>query len=93
MTIEQIKNKIVSIVHDYPISRVVLFGSRADMTNREDSDVDLMIEFYSAVSLLTLSVIKEHLEELLGLSVDVIHGPLQETDLIQIKEAVELYAA
>jgi hypothetical protein len=33
------------------------------------------------------------LEEILGLNVDVIHGPMQETDLLEIGKTVKLYAA
>ena len=93
MTINELKNSIEEIANEFSLKRVVLFGSRADMTNREDSDVDLIVEFYSAVSLLTLSTIKVRLEEKLGLNVDVVHGPLKETDLIEVKQAVEIYAA
>lgn len=39
---EFIKNIVMEIVNDYPISKVNLFGSRAAGTNREDSDVDLI---------------------------------------------------
>ena len=93
MTIEAIKNQILKIVNDYPITSVTLFGSRASGTNTEDSDVDLIIEFSEPVTLITLSRIKFQLEELLGLEVDVIHGPLRETDMIEVDKVVELYAA
>lgn len=52
--------------------------------NKEDSDVDLIMEFSLPVSLLTLSMIKLKLEEILKVGVDVIHGPLEESDLIEI---------
>lgn len=83
--------KIVS--HHYPIERVYLFGSRADGTNKSSSDVDLIIEFSKRVSLLTISSVKVELEEMLNLEVDIIHGPLRETDLIEVEKVVELYAA
>ena len=70
-----------------------MFGSRAAGTNRDDSDVDLIVEFEGRVSLLTISALRCRLEELLGSSVDVIHGPIQESDLIEIGKVVELYAA
>lgn len=70
-----------------------MFGSRAEGTNREDSDVDLIMEFDSPVSLFTLAQIKSDLEEVLGVSVDVIHGPIRESDLIEIGKVVEMYAA
>ena len=93
MTTEMIKNSVLSIVDEYPIKKIILFGSRAEGINREDSDVDLIMEFSMPVSLLTLSMIKLKLEEILHLSVDVIHGPIKETDLIEIGKIVELYAA
>lgn len=93
MTIEKLKNSILTIVNEYPIKRITLFGSRAAGTNNEDSDVDLIIEFSLPVSLLTLSMIKLKLEEILKVGVDVIHGPIEESDLVEIGKVVELYAA
>jgi hypothetical protein len=55
--------------------------------------VDLIIEFSSPVSVLTLSQIKCELEENIGLSVDIIHGPIREGDMIEVGKVVELYAA
>lgn len=93
MTIEILKSYIQMIATEYPIKRVELFGSRAEGINREDSDVDLIIDFFSPVSLLTLSLIKLRLGEMLNVEVDIIHGPLRETDLIEVGKVVELYAA
>ena len=93
MTIENLKEVMILISKKYPIEKVYLFGSRAEGTNKNDSDVDLIIEFSKRVSLLMLSSIKIELEELLQLEVDIVHGPLRETDLIEVKKVVELYAA
>ncbi|MCD7842101.1 MAG: nucleotidyltransferase domain-containing protein [Lachnospiraceae bacterium] len=93
MTSETIREAILKIVPKYPIKRVILFGSRANGTYREKSDVDLIMEFTEAVSLLVLSEIKYCLEDILGVDVDVIHGPLRKTDMIYISEEIELYAA
>lgn len=93
MTIDAIKARVIPAADEFNISRIVLFGSRADGTNREDSDVDLIVEFACPVSLLTVSALKCRLEELLGLDVDVIHGPLRDSDLIEVGKVVELYAA
>ncbi len=93
MTMETIKKAILDIIPHYPIKRVVLLGSRASGTNRDDSDIDLMMEFSEPVSLLTLSEIKIHSEDVLGIEVDLIHGPLQLTDLIELDEEIALYAA
>lgn len=93
MTIEQIRNAVISIKDVYPITKVVLFGSRAAGTNKPNSDVDLIIEFSQGISLLTLVAIKNKLEGILGVSVDVIHGPITEDDMIEVGEEIELYAA
>jgi hypothetical protein len=93
MTIDFIKENILKLIGRYPIKKITLFGSRADGTNKIDSDVDLIIEFTAQVSILTLSQIKCELEELIGLNVDVIHGPIREDDMIEVGKVVELYAA
>ena len=93
MTIEKMKQCVAQLLTDYPISRVTLFGSRAAGTNREDSDVDLIVEFSVPVSLLQISMLRCRLEELIGLPVDLIHGPIQADDMIEVGKAVELYAA
>lgn len=93
MTTETIRNSVLTLVNEYPIKKIILFGSRAEGINNEDSDVDLIMEFSMPVSLLTLSMIKLKLEENLHVGVDVIHGPIKETDLIEVGKVVELYAA
>ena len=93
MSIEEIKASIIPVVRNYPIKSIILFGSRADGTNREDSDVDLLIEFFAPVTLLTLSGLKLQLEDVLHLDVDVVHGPIRATDLLTIHKEVLLYAA
>lgn len=88
-----IKLKIIDVVRKYPVKRVVLFGSRAAKTNREDSDVDLLVEFSQSVTLLVLSSLKLELEEALKLDVDLVHGPLQKGDLLELGAEEELYVA
>lgn len=91
--INKIKEAVMLIKDEFPISKVTLFGSRADKTNSENSDVDLIIEFSKSISLLTLSSIKIKLENILNIKVDIIHGPITENDMIEIKNEINLYAA
>lgn len=93
LSLDDLKALILPITTEYPITKITLFGSRANGTNKEDSDVDLIMEFCDAISLLTLAQIKYELEDILGVSVDVIHGPIRDTDLIEVGKVVELYAA
>ena len=88
-----ISEKVQEVVKEYPISRICLFGSRAAGTNREDSDVDFIMEFSEPMSLLRLSMLRIRLEELLQLEVDIVHGPLRESDMLEVDKVVELYAA
>ena len=93
MKIALIKEAVLQVVSHYPVSRVTLFGSQAAGTSKEDSDVDLIVEFSQPVSLLTLSSMKCDLEELLKSKVDLIHGPIRESDMIEVGQEVVLYAA
>lgn len=93
MTITELKKIIISASQGFPIKSIILFGSRADGTNRTDSDVDLIIEFSAPITLLTLTRLQLKLEEALRLDVDIVHGPLQSSDLLEIGKEIVLYAA
>ena len=65
LTIDKIKNVIQKIAPEYKLKRVTLFGSRAKGNFRDDSDIDLIVEFETkAVSLFTLSGLMIDLEEI-----------------------------
>ncbi|MBU3729534.1 MAG: nucleotidyltransferase family protein [Phycisphaerales bacterium] len=53
------------------VLRIGVFGSRARGSARTDSDVDLLVEFEEHRDLLDLIEVKQHLESVLGLPVDV----------------------
>ena len=91
--VEKLKKDIASIAQEYGLKRVALFGSRADGNAREDSDIDLLVEFVRPVSLLMLARIKMRLEALCNLPVDIVHGPLRPDDMIVVGKEIELYAA
>ncbi len=93
MTIEDIKSAVKNVAVEFPISRTVLFGSRANGTSTPESDVDLIIEFNAPVTLITISKIKNRLENILETNVDIVHGPLQDDDMIEIDNEIEVYKA
>lgn len=93
MLIDEIASAVLKIISKYSIKKVTLFGSRADGTNYDDSDIDLIMEFNKPVSLITLSMVQIDLEDMLGVKVDVIHGPVMPGDMIEIRKEVVLYAA
>lgn len=93
MSVDEIRSSLMIFVSKYSITSMILFGSRAAGMEKKDSDVDLILEFSVPVSLITLSNIRNEMEEALGLNVDVIHGPVTEDDMIEIGEEIVLYAA
>jgi len=95
LTIEEIKKVVAEIAPKYQIIKATLFGSRARGNNREDSDVDLIVEFdkEKIVTLFDLSGIMIDLEENFGLKVDVVtRGGLRKS-FLEIDKEVEIYAA
>ena len=94
LTIDDIKKVIAEIAPQYNLKKVTLFGSRATGKNHDDSDIDLIVEFETnAVSLIKLSALMIKLEETFGVKVDVIHGPLEAEDFIEVEKEIEIYAA
>ena len=92
LSLNQIKAAVAEIVSMYPIKRVSLFGSYADGTATENSDVDMLVEFITpSVSLFTLLNIKYAIEEKLHRDVDIIHAPLEENALIKPTKVIEIY--
>ena len=72
-----------------------LFGSYAEGKNSPESDVDILIEFDSVfvVTLLTLSKIKNQMEELLQVPVDIITSPIPKDSVLEISKVISLYEA
>ena len=94
LTTEKIRITIESIAEKYGIKKVTLFGSRATKNFRENSDVDLIVEFETdSVSLFKLAGLMNELEEKFGVSVDIIHGPLTKDSMLDIEKEIEIYAA
>ncbi len=95
LTLDQITNAAKKVAKEYPIKAIHLFGSYANGTNTENSDVDLLVEFIenNGVSLITICSLKIRMEELLNKEVDVIHAPIPENSILEIDKVVPLYAA
>ena len=92
LTHEEICEAVSEISAEFPIRQVSYFGSYAEGWQTDASDLDLLIEFQrSAVSLLVLSAIKNNLEDLLKIPVDVIHAPVPQNSLLEIGKVVQVY--
>jgi predicted nucleotidyltransferase len=89
--VEQHREDIRAAAARHHGRRVRLYGSVARGQEREDSDIDLLVDFTPGSSLFDLMHLNRELEELLGNPVDVIsRGGLKARDRVILDEAIEL---
>jgi predicted nucleotidyltransferase len=69
-----------------------LFGSAARGTDTPTSDVDLLADLDSSVSLITLAGLERELHELLGVPVDIVPAASLKPPMVQevMAEAISL---
>ena len=92
LTHDEICNAIAKTAEHHPIKKASYFGSYADGRATQDSDLDLLLEFFKPrVSLFTLSAIKFDLEDQLKIPVDVVRAPLPDGALIETPKVVPAY--
>ena len=70
--VREIQKAVAPIAHSYGVKRLYLFGSYAQGTANEESDIDLLVEKGRPMSLLRLSGMRQMFEDALNLSVDLI---------------------
>ncbi|MGB8492225.1 MAG: nucleotidyltransferase family protein [Bacteroidales bacterium] len=68
----EIKNVILSHLKGFNPIKVGIFGSFARGDNKKGSDLDILVEFKEAPSLLTLIKLENDLSEILGVKVDLV---------------------
>jgi uncharacterized protein len=89
--VERHRDDIKAVAARHHGRRVRLFGSVARGEEREDSDIDLLVDFVSGSSLFDLLRLNRELEALLRHPVDVVsRGGLKARDRAILDEAVEL---
>ena len=93
LTIEEIKKVVAEIAPKYNLKRVTLFGSRANGNFRDDSDIDLIVDFPEGTTLLNHISLQNKLADIFGINVDVVSRGGLEGSFIEIKKEIELYAA
>ncbi len=69
--VQILQEQAQALMDSYPISALFLFGSVARDEAREDSDVDILVEFSHPIGLFQLIALKRDLEALLGRRVDI----------------------
>lgn len=92
LSLDTITESVQDVSRRYPVKKVILFGSYAEGTCTEESDVDLLVEFQSRhVSLFVLSGLKLSLEEMLDKQVDILHAPLPDDTMIETGKGMVVY--
>lgn len=90
--IKAIQAAVKDAAQFYPVKRVELFGSYANGTANEKSDVDFLVEFeQSPISLLKISGFQQTLSELLQLDVDIVELPLDKNSDLKLNRTVCVY--
>ena len=91
-TLEMIQQAVHQAVGEYPVKCIELFGSYANGTADEDSDVDFLVEFAdNPTSLVQICGLRETLSELLNLDVDIVKLPLKPDNELIIDRTVHMY--
>ena len=72
LNLEEIRNKELPILKQMGVIRSSLFGSYARGENKEDSDVDILVDLPRGKSLFDLVELQMKLEEALGKKIDVV---------------------
>ena len=72
MSIENIKKNINPILRRYKVKKAAVFGSISRGEEKEKSDIDILVEIESDISLLDFIGLKLELEEKLGKKVDLV---------------------
>ncbi len=89
--IESKRDEINDLVRQHRGRTASLFGSVARGDDTPESDIDFLVEFETGSSLFDLMDLQEALEQLLGVSVDVVSlGGLKDRDDHIRREAVPI---
>lgn len=70
--IEQIKKKVIPILKQAGVKRSSLFGSYVRGDNKQNSDIDILVDLPDGKSLLDLVRLQRQLSDKLGKKVDLI---------------------
>ena len=69
--IKILKQELPHLISEYGVKRIGLFGSYAKGMQKEDSDIDILVEFEKPIGLKFVEF-GEYLEKLLGTKADIL---------------------
>ena len=86
ISVEQIKEKTIPILRNYPVDKAILFGSYAKGEATNKSDIDLYIDTNGELRGLDFVGLLEILVDALGADIDLIDKSHIEPDSLIIQE-------
>ena len=70
--LEVLRQQIPVLTERYGVESLEVFGSYVRSEQKKDSDLDILVTFKKAPSLLTFIAIENYLSDLLGVKVDLV---------------------
>jgi len=70
--LEVLRQQIPMLAERYSVEKLEVFGSYVRSEQKKDSDLDILVTFKEAPSLLTFIAIENYLSDLLGVKVDLV---------------------
>ncbi len=70
--LEILHEQIPLLAERYGVEKLEVFGSYVHSEQKKDSDLDILVTFRKAPSLLTFIAIENYLSDLLGIQVDLV---------------------
>jgi len=70
--IKEIKERVLPVLREAHVKKAALFGSYVRGEEREDSDIDILVDLPDGLSLFDVVGIKIELEDVLGKRVDLV---------------------
>ena len=85
--LSMLKAELPNIRQQFKVHRLALFGSYANGEPREDSDIDILVEFLEPVGFFEFMGLEFHLTDLLGAKVDLVTPdalrPIMRDDILE----------
>jgi predicted nucleotidyltransferase len=92
--LEHNREKILATLSRHPeFVNLRVFGSVAKKTDKEGSDIDFVVDALSGATLMQLSRLQMELQNLLGVSVDILTSGAEMNDLLKrsiLEDSVQL---
>jgi predicted nucleotidyltransferase len=70
--LETLHQQVPMLAERYGVEKLEVFGSYVRSEQKKDSDLDILVTFRKAPSLLTFIAIENYLSDLLGIKVDLV---------------------